>query len=60
MIIRGCPIRKEFYIKVNSYTSEILHSCGFSPKYIDDEYIYYVKDICLEKFMEREGLKECQ
>ena len=57
MIIRGTPNNKESYIKVNSYTSEILHNMNFVPKYIDDKYIYYTKGICIEKFMEREGLK---
>lgn len=51
MIIRGCPIRKEPYIKVNSYTSEILHNMNFVPKYINNKSIYYKKNNELLKFL---------
>lgn len=57
MIIRGTPNNKDNYICVTPLVSQILHMCGFSPKYIDNEYVYYVKDICIEKFIEREGIK---
>lgn len=57
MIIRGTPNNKNDYICVTPLVSEVLHMCGFYPKYIDDKYIYYTKGICIEKFMEREGLK---
>lgn len=51
MIIRGTPIRKESYIKVNSYTSEILHNMNFVPKYINNKSIYYKKNNELLKFL---------
>ena len=57
MIIRGTPNNKDYYICVTPLVSEVLHMGDFYPKYIDDKYIYYTKDICIEKFMEREGLK---
>lgn len=56
MIIRGTPNNKDDYICVTPLVSEVLHMCNFYPKYIDDKYIYYTKSICIEKFMEREGL----
>lgn len=59
MIIRGVPKNIENYICVDSLTSVVLHSSGFTPKYINGNSVYYSKEICLEKFMEREGLK-CQ
>lgn len=59
MIIRKTPKNKEDYIIVTSFVSNVLNMCGFIPKYIDDEYIYYVKDDCILAFMEKEGLK-CQ
>ena len=37
MIIRGTPNNKDDYIKVNSYTSEILHNMNFIPKYINNK-----------------------
>ena len=51
MIIRGTPNRKESYIKVNSYTSEILHNMNFVPKYINNKSIYYKKNNELLKFL---------
>ena len=51
MIIRGTPNNKESYIKVNSYTSEILHNMNFVPKYINNKSIYYKKNNELLKFL---------
>jgi hypothetical protein len=59
MIIRQTPSNKEKYIIVDSETSNILYMSGFNPKYIDNKYIYYVKNERILTFMEREGLK-CQ
>lgn len=51
MIIRGTPNNKDDYIKVNSYTSEILHNMNFVPKYINNKSIYYKKNNELLKFL---------
>lgn len=51
MIIRGTPNNKDDYIKVNSYTSEILHNMNFIPKYINNKSIYYKKNNELLKFL---------
>ena len=56
MIIRQTPKDKDKYIAVNSYTSNVLHERGFYPKYIDNEFIYYVKSKELIEFMSMEGL----
>ena len=55
MIIRQTPKNKENYIMVNSNTSQILQENGFFPKYMDDEFIYYVKSDEIIKFMSKEG-----
>lgn len=58
MIIRGIPKDPENYIKVTSLVSEVLHMCGYQPKYLsDDGYLYYKKNINILSFMEDEGLK---
>lgn len=57
MLIRETPKNPNNYIIVDSLTSQVLQMCGFSPKYMDKDYLYYVKDECIVKFMEREGLK---
>jgi hypothetical protein len=56
MIIRQTPKNKDKYIVVNSDTSNVLHKHGFYPKYIDNEFIYYVKSKELIEFMSMEGL----
>lgn len=58
MIIRGIPNDIENYVCVRSLVSEVLHMCGFQPRYIDDDdNIYYKKTQRLESFMREEGLK---
>ena len=51
MFIRGTSNNKDDYIKVNSYTSEILHNMNFIPKYINNKSIYYKKNNELLKFL---------
>lgn len=43
MIIRRSPTNKDDFVMVNSEMSEKLHELGFIPKYIDNEWIYYIK-----------------
>ena len=43
MIIRRSPTNIEDFIMVKSEMSERLHEMGFEPKYIDEEWIYYIK-----------------
>jgi len=54
MIIRKTP--KGNYIKVDGETSLILNQNGFLPKYIDNNYVYYIRNMDILKFMEKEGL----
>ena len=56
MLIRQTPKNKEKYIIVDSKVSQILQENGFYPKYIDNEFIYYVKSKELIEFMSMEGL----
>ena len=56
MIIRETPKNKDKYIAVSSDISNVLHLMGFTPKYIDEEYIYYVKSEEILKIMEKGGL----
>lgn len=56
MLIRETPKNPNNYIIVDNLTSQVLQMCGFSPKYMDDKYLYYIKDECIVAFMEREGL----
>lgn len=56
MIFRGTPKNPNDYIKVKSEMSMYLHSKGFTPKYIDNEFVYYIKTANIEqvvKSMER-------
>lgn len=43
MIIRQTPNNVDAYIAVDNETSNILHQHGFYPKYIDSNFIYYVR-----------------
>lgn len=43
MIIRKSPTNKNDFVMVISDVSQKLHEMGFIPKYIDEDYIYYVK-----------------
>ena len=56
MIIRQTPKDKDKYIVVNSDTSNVLHEHGFYPKYIDNEFIYYVKSKELGQFIKENNL----
>lgn len=56
MIIRQTPKDKDKYIAVNSDTSNVLHEHGFYPKYIDNEFIYYVKSKELGQFIKENNL----
>jgi hypothetical protein len=58
MIIRDKPKDLINYIKVDSNTSYILSQNGFFPKYIDNDYIYYVKTNSLIEYMKGENLIE--
>lgn len=44
MIIRESPTNKDDFIMVNSEASTKLLELGFIPKYIDNEWIYYIKN----------------
>lgn len=57
MIIRNTPKDIDNYICVTSLVSEVLHSAGFIPKYMDDKYFYYCKNDDIENFMRKEKLK---
>ena len=56
MLIRQTPKNKEKYIIVDSKVSQILQENGFCPKYMDNEFIYYVKSDEIVEFMSKEGL----
>lgn len=56
MIIRQTPKNKENYIMVDSKVSQILQENGFCPKFMDMEFIYYVKSDEIIEFMSKEGL----
>lgn len=44
MIIRRSPTNIEDFVMVKSDMSEKLHELGFVPKYMDNDWIYYVKN----------------
>jgi len=52
MIIRGHPKNIDNYIKVDAELSLILHENGFFPKYISGDFIYYLKEDALIKFID--------
>ena len=56
MTIRQTPKNKDKYIAVDSDTSNVLHEHGFYPKYIDNEFIYYVKSKELKQFIKENNL----
>lgn len=56
MIIRQTPKNKDKYITVDSDISNVLHKHGFYPKYIDNEFIYYVKSKELKQFIKENNL----
>ena len=56
MLIRQTPKNKEKYIIVDSKVSQILQENGFCPKYMDNEFIYYVKSDEIVEFMSKEDL----
>lgn len=56
MLIRQTPKNKEKYIIVDSKVSQILQENGFCPKFMDMEFIYYVKSDEIIEFMSKEGL----
>lgn len=58
MIIRKTPEHLENYVKVGTDATIILHMNGFQPKYIDSEYVYYLKTDELINFINKGGL-EC-
>lgn len=45
MIIRGTPKNINDYIKVDKYKALELQKQGYTPTYIDLQYIYFRKDI---------------
>lgn len=57
MIIRQTPKNLQNYIGVDSETSLFLTLKGFYPKYMDFDYIYYVKTDELQKYIEKENIK---
>lgn len=57
MIIRQTPNNVDAYIAVDNETSNILHQHGFYPKYIDSNFIYYVRSSEIIDFMKKEDLK---
>lgn len=57
MIIRKTPTNLDKYISVDSKTSNILHQNGFYPKYIDNNFIYYVRSNKIIDFMNKEDLQ---
>ena len=57
MIIREAPKNAEEYIIVDSITSNILHQNGFYPKYMDNNFVYYVRSNEIIDFMLKEDLQ---
>lgn len=57
MIIRETPKNAEEYIIVDGATSNILHQNGFYPKYIDNNFVYYVRSNEIINFMLKEDLQ---
>ena len=51
MIIRETPKNTEEYIIVDGATSNILHQNGFYPKYMDNNFVYYVRSNEIIDFM---------
>ena len=45
MIIRGTPKNKDEYIGVDKYKALDLQKQGYTPTFIDSQYIYFRKDI---------------
>lgn len=56
MVIRGTPKNKDKFICVNNEIGNILQKNDFFPKYMDFNYLYFIKTKEIEVFMEREGL----
>lgn len=54
MIVRGLPKNKDDYIKVNSCDGKKIHKEGFIPKYIDKEYLYFLKTNELIEYLRKE------
>ena len=57
MIIRETPKNTEEYIIVDGATSNILHQNGFYPKYMDNNFVYYVRSNEIIDFMLKEDLQ---
>ena len=57
MIIRETPKNAKEYIIVDSHTSNILHQNGFCPKYMDNNFVYYVRSNEIIDFMLKEDLQ---
>ena len=57
MIIRETPKNAKEYIIVDSITSNILHKNGFHPKYMDNNFVYYVRSNEIIDFMLKEDLQ---
>lgn len=57
-MILGKPKKLDDYICVNSQDSITLHRLGFIPEYreIEDDRIYYIKNIELENIMKEVGI----
>jgi len=53
MIIRGTPKNVMDYILVNSKVTKELHKNGFTPRYINNNGVYFLKTKELIEFMER-------
>ena len=45
MIIRGTPKDEDKYIRVDKYKALELQQQGYTPTFIDSQYIYFRKDI---------------
>ena len=56
MVIRETPKNKENFIMVNNQVGNLLQTKGFIPKYMDFDYLYFVRTEELKVFMESEGL----
>ncbi|MEG1353696.1 MAG: hypothetical protein RR255_00240 [Bacilli bacterium] len=51
MVIRATPKDTSNYVIADSELADILQRNGFHPKYMDMEYLYFVRTIEIEKFM---------
>lgn len=56
MIIRETPKNAKEYIIVDGATSNILCQSGFHPKYMDKNFVYYVRSNEIIDFMLKEDL----